>query len=318
MGQNQENPEFLSHHRSTTNSKQYILKMDTTLPLPFLPSVDLTRGPSESKEGLTRSQLSYLGCAHFAATDSTVDDVLQFLQRHTSIEAYVDVTAVGSREDLVSILDAGARKVFATTAQLEALKEHDDRVVPVLHGEIGSIDTDAYSNGVFLDAGDLSASKIALQKLSASKVSPIFLSSAQTDLDALVKLATEYSAISIISATKLTIGKGSKDQVSVPELIESSWSSDRSDKLIPTVVTDERGIALGLVYSSQESLAESLKTGTGVYQSRKRGLWYKGATSGDTQELVRVSLDCDQDCMKFTVRQKGRGKHDCCSRREPS
>jgi phosphoribosyl-ATP pyrophosphohydrolase/phosphoribosyl-AMP cyclohydrolase/histidinol dehydrogenase len=266
--------------------------MDTTLPLPFLPSVDLTRGPSESKEGLTRSQLSYLGCAHFAATDSTVDDVLQFLQRHTSIEAYVDVTAVGSREDLVSILDAGARKVFATTAQLEALKEHDDRVVPVLHGEIGSIDTDAYSNGVFLDAGDLSASKIALQKLSASKVSPIFLSSAQTDLDALVKLATEYSAISIISATKLTIGKGSKDH--------------------------ERGIALGLVYSSQESLAESLKTGTGVYQSRKRGLWYKGATSGDTQELVRVSLDCDQDCMKFTVRQKGRGKHDCCSRREPS
>ena len=80
----------------------------------------------------------------------------------------------------------------------------------------------------------------------------------------------------------------------MPELVGASWISDRADQLIPTVVTDERGIALGLVYSSQESLAESLKTGTGVYQSRKRGLWYKGATSGDTQELVRVSLDCDQ------------------------
>jgi phosphoribosyl-AMP cyclohydrolase len=46
----------------------------------------------------------------------------------------------------------------------------------------------------------------------------------------------------------------------------------------------------------------------GVYQSRKRGLWYKGATSGDTQELVKFCFDCDQDCLKFVVKQKGRGK----------
>jgi phosphoribosyl-ATP pyrophosphohydrolase / phosphoribosyl-AMP cyclohydrolase / histidinol dehydrogenase len=95
--------------------------------------------------------------------------------------------------------------------------------------------------------------------------------------------------------------------VSVPLLISTSWVSDRADKLVPTVVTDESGVALGLVYSSQKSVAETLKTGTGVYQSRKRGLWYKGATSGDTQEIVRISLDCDQDCLKFVVRQNGRG-----------
>lgn len=125
----------------------------------------------------------------------------------------------------------------------------------------------------------------------------------------LVQTAKQYSAIPIFPATKLTISNTpSSGQVSIPELLAGEWVSDRTDKLVPTVVTDERGIALGLVYSSQESFAESLKTGTGVYQSRKRGLWYKGATSGDTQELISVALDCDQDCLKFVVRQKGRGK----------
>ncbi len=96
--------------------------------------------------------------------------------------------------------------------------------------------------------------------------------------------------------------------MSIAELIAGAWTTDRPDKLVPTIVTDERGIALGLVYSSQESLAESLRTGHGVYQSRKRGLWYKGATSGNTQELVKISLDCDQDCLKFVVRQNGSGQ----------
>jgi phosphoribosyl-ATP pyrophosphohydrolase/phosphoribosyl-AMP cyclohydrolase/histidinol dehydrogenase len=63
------------------------------------------------------------------------------------------------------------------------------------------------------------------------------------------------------------------------------------------------------VYSSEESVGEALRTQTGVYQSRKRGLWYKGATSGDTQELVRIALDCDNDALKFVVRQKGRFCH---------
>ena len=282
--------------------------MDTTLPLPFLPSVDLGKGPSESKEGLKRNQLSYLGCVHFAASNSTVDTLLQFLQRHISIEAYVDVTKVGSTDGIISILDAGARKVFVSSAQLEALKVFGDRVVPVFSEEDEAPLTVAYSNGVLFDAGDLSVSRLVLERLTASKASPIFLTSTKGELESFVKIAAEFSAIPIIPATKLTVEKGSKEQISVTEIVGASWTSDRADKLIPTVVTDERGIALGLVYSSQESLAESLKTGTGVYQSRKRGLWYKGSTSGDTQELVRVSLDCDQDCLKFTVRQQGRGK----------
>jgi phosphoribosyl-ATP pyrophosphohydrolase/phosphoribosyl-AMP cyclohydrolase/histidinol dehydrogenase len=285
-------------------------KMDTTLPLPFLPSVDLSKGPVESKEGLTRNQLSYLGCVYFFATNETVDTLLQFLQRHIATEGYVNVTSIDSTDDLVSILDAGARKVFVNASQFESLKTYGDRVIPVISTQDDTSSTSKFPNGVLFETGDdLSTYKPLLASLTASKTSPVFVvSSSKTSLQPFVQFATEASAVPIIPATQLTIGEGSAVQTSISSLIGSSWTSDRTDKLIPTVVTDERGIALGLVYSSQESVAESLKTGTGVYQSRKRGLWYKGATSGDTQELVRISLDCDQDCLKFVVRQKGRGE----------
>ena len=282
--------------------------MDTTLPLPFLPSVELGQVSTDSKQGLQRTQLSYLGCVHFTATNSTIGTVLQFLQRHISIEAYVDIREVASTEDVVSILDGGARKVFATTAQLESLNAFGDRVIPIFSAQDNSPPLTAYSNGVLLDMKDLSAPIRVLERLVASKVAPIFLKPTKIDLQAFIEVATEYSTVPIVPATNLTFEKGSADQISVSELLAASWTSDRADKLIPTLVTDERGIALGLVYSSRESFAESLKSGTGVYQSRKRGLWYKGATSGDTQELVRVSLDCDLDCLRFTVRQQGRGQ----------
>ncbi|MEL6739446.1 MAG: phosphoribosyl-ATP diphosphatase [Planctomycetota bacterium] len=83
--------------------------------------------------------------------------------------------------------------------------------------------------------------------------------------------------------------------------------SDRTDGLWPTVVCDERGVALGLCYSNAESLAVALDEGRGVYWSRKRGLWRKGESSGDVQELLRVEADCDRDALRFVVRQSGDG-----------
>jgi len=83
--------------------------------------------------------------------------------------------------------------------------------------------------------------------------------------------------------------------------------SERADGLVPTVVVDELGLALGLAWSDAESLREALATGRGVYRSRKRGLWRKGESSGDTQELLAVAADCDRDALRFTVRQAGRG-----------
>ena len=83
--------------------------------------------------------------------------------------------------------------------------------------------------------------------------------------------------------------------------------SDRPDGLIPTVVVDEDLVSLGLCYSNHESLAEAFKRCVGVYWSRTRGLWIKGLTSGATQELLRIDLDCDRDSMRFVVRQAGAG-----------
>jgi len=83
--------------------------------------------------------------------------------------------------------------------------------------------------------------------------------------------------------------------------------SDRPDGLWPTVVVDERGVALGLCYSSLDSLRTALERRQGVYHSRSRGLWIKGETSGATQELLRVDADCDRDALRFTVRQADPG-----------
>ncbi len=76
----------------------------------------------------------------------------------------------------------------------------------------------------------------------------------------------------------------------------------------PTVVCDEAGHTLGLVWSTRESLARAVAERRGIYWSRSRqSLWVKGETSGNSQQLVRVDLDCDRDALRFTVRQAGVG-----------
>jgi phosphoribosyl-AMP cyclohydrolase / phosphoribosyl-ATP pyrophosphohydrolase len=89
--------------------------------------------------------------------------------------------------------------------------------------------------------------------------------------------------------------------------VAAPLQSDRPDGLIPTVVADERGVALGLVYSSKESIRAAVNERRGIYQSRRRGLWRKGESSGAVQELLRVTPDCDRDSVRFTVRQTGPG-----------
>ncbi|OMJ29863.1 Histidine biosynthesis trifunctional protein [Smittium culicis] len=83
--------------------------------------------------------------------------------------------------------------------------------------------------------------------------------------------------------------------------------SDRTDGLYTTVVTDQLGVCLGLAYSNNESLKQAFSLQQGVYWSRKRGLWHKGLTSGATQELLGLKLDCDKDTLFFAVNQKSPG-----------
>jgi len=280
--------------------------METTIPLPLIPYVDLAGGPP-FQAGLKREQLGYLGCVYFSVTDNELEQLLGFLKGHNSIQSYVNASKISSEDDLISILDYGARTVFVTQKQLEGLKSYGTRVA-LVHDDVNGSELPA--GGLLTIAGTEAIVSRYTTKAAKDATSPTVFTfvSSQDEVD----LARKQHMVPIISANTLSAdNKHSGSLLSVPEIIASSWTSDRDDKLIPTVVTDEGGVALGLVYSSQESLSESLKTGSGVYQSRKRGLWYKGETSGDTQELVRISLDCDQDCLKFVVRQKGHeGKED--------
>jgi phosphoribosyl-ATP pyrophosphohydrolase / phosphoribosyl-AMP cyclohydrolase / histidinol dehydrogenase len=82
--------------------------------------------------------------------------------------------------------------------------------------------------------------------------------------------------------------------------------TDRDDGLYSTVVCTRTGEALGLVYSSKESIVAALDCGRGVYYSRSRkALWRKGDTSGHFQTLHRLDVDCDGDALRFIVTQRG-------------
>ena len=99
---------------------------------------------------------------------------------------------------------------------------------------------------------------------------------------------------------------GARGVVCVGTALAFCVRSDRTDGLFTTVVADEFGKALGLVYSSRESVAEAVRAGRGVYYSRSRnGLWRKGDTSGNHQILRSIALDCDADALLFTVKQIG-------------
>src|SRR5438093_553438 len=87
-----------------------------------------------------------------------------------------------------------------------------------------------------------------------------------------------------------------------------SLSGEGGRRVWPTVVCDEAGRTLGLVWSTRESLARAVAERRGIYWSRSRqSIWVKGETSGNSQQLLRVHLDCDRDALRFTVRQAGAG-----------
>jgi phosphoribosyl-AMP cyclohydrolase / phosphoribosyl-ATP pyrophosphohydrolase len=81
--------------------------------------------------------------------------------------------------------------------------------------------------------------------------------------------------------------------------------------LLPAVVQDAAtGEVLTLAYMNAESLARTLQTGETWFWSRSRGeLWHKGATSGHTQRVVDVRLDCDGDALLVRVEPRGPACH---------
>lgn len=65
-----------------------------------------------------------------------------------------------------------------------------------------------------------------------------------------------------------------------------------------------------LAWMNAGSLRRTLETGETVFWSRSRQeLWHKGATSGNTQRVSAIHLDCDGDCLLVEVRPAGPACH---------
>ncbi len=81
--------------------------------------------------------------------------------------------------------------------------------------------------------------------------------------------------------------------------------------LVPVVAQDvHTGEVLTLAYANREAVEKTLGSGEAHYYSRSRNeLWRKGATSGNTQRVVEVRLDCDADALLYRIEPHGPACH---------
>lgn len=83
------------------------------------------------------------------------------------------------------------------------------------------------------------------------------------------------------------------------------------DGLVPVIVQQhDTGEVLMMAWMNSAALRETLTTGRMCYWSRSRNaLWRKGERSGQTQELHRLTIDCDGDALLAAVNQQGVACH---------
>ena len=280
----------------------------------LLPSIDLNTY-AQSTKGLKPEALAYIGSVFAAIKPNDVDNTLTHLQSTVGqFSTNLEVSPDTSVDDIVALLDAGAATVFVTEQQLSQLKGVDNIDV----SRIGLLILETFPGdgvvpSILLKNPEQDFAPVAKWLGSQGQDARVYLPTTQAStVESVISVVrtTKGAVTPIIPSESLTVETSAGEGLfPVADLLLANVSSDRPDGLFTTLVTDERGVALGLVYSSKESVAESLRSGRGVYQSRKRGLWYKGESSGDIQELITLKIDCDQDCLQFVVRQKGRGCH---------
>jgi phosphoribosyl-AMP cyclohydrolase len=91
-------------------------------------------------------------------------------------------------------------------------------------------------------------------------------------------------------------------------IAQLQWSADG---LIPAVVQDDAtGQVLMVAWMNAEALRRTVRTGETHFWSRSRSeLWHKGATSGNTQAVTGVWVDCDADTLLVRVTPAGPACH---------
>jgi phosphoribosyl-AMP cyclohydrolase len=98
--------------------------------------------------------------------------------------------------------------------------------------------------------------------------------------------------------------RGDKSQIEEGTALAPKFD-DRG--LIAVVATDvHTGDVLMQAWMNREALGRTIELGEAVYWSRSRNeLWHKGATSGHTQIVKEMRIDCDQDAIWIKVEQRG-------------
>ena len=100
------------------------------------------------------------------------------------------------------------------------------------------------------------------------------------------------------------------------DAVLAQLSFDRDGLVAAIAQQHDTGEVLMLAWMNRDSVAETIATGQVCYWSRSRQkLWRKGETSGQTQRLVEMRVDCDGDTLLLLVDQTGvachTGRHNC-------
>jgi phosphoribosyl-ATP pyrophosphohydrolase / phosphoribosyl-AMP cyclohydrolase / histidinol dehydrogenase len=218
--------------------------------------------------GLTLQQVAYFGRTLVKVANRP--QACDFLHQNVRLlDVYVDATDLVDGEDVVDILNAGAERVFVSLKHLSSDQEvPSSRLVACISSDHEWDRLKAWraeSNeraevGVCAGGAGLAAmigKDPAIQERFKSYAG-----------DAVTEEAI-HESVSIVPAETLTVDGG---RMAAARMLAVCAVPDQHTGLYVTSVTDERGVSLGLVWSSNESMAEALRTGTGVYQSRKRNI----------------------------------------------
>jgi phosphoribosyl-ATP pyrophosphohydrolase/phosphoribosyl-AMP cyclohydrolase len=90
----------------------------------------------------------------------------------------------------------------------------------------------------------------------------------------------------------------------------STLNFEKGGGLVTVVAQDATtGAVLMVAHADREAVEQTLASGEMHYRSRTRGLWHKGATSGNVQRVVSLAADCDGDAVLARVRPAGPACH---------
>ncbi|KAG2199448.1 hypothetical protein INT47_011560 [Mucor saturninus] len=273
----------------------------------FIPSLDL----ADATQASLYSSLSFFGSV--ILQNGNVDQIKSLINQTGSTLYWAHAN---SSEEAVQLWDVGVLKVIFTLdtylqIQTELADIAQDRIaiISTYDEKLKSIDVSTF---IIQDAQDFSVlSEFAKQTKSCllghGGEKSVAVQVSNVTIESIAELQTQNLDV-IVPASRLTVNVDDKsDKLNIAEAFLATAKTDRPDGLYTTMVVDEFNKALGLVYSSKQSVAESIRLGQGVYQSRGRGLWHKGLTSGATQTLKHIDYDCDGDALRFVVEQHGAG-----------